>query len=462
MEKHATFPARTSNYYWFVALIAAFAGILFGYDTGVISGAILFIEREFNLSPQLNGFVVSAVLLGAFLGAFFSGRLADHFGRKRLLILDALIFIIGTIFTSVATSISWLIIGRIIVGLAIGVSSYVAPLYISEISPPKYRGALVSLNQLAITVGILISYVVDYYFALHGAWRSMFGMGVIPAAILLLGMFTLPDSPRWILSIGREEHALDVLKKIRGHGPHTIQEFEEIKNSLQHQQGNWKMLFSKTIRPTLWVGAGLAFFQQVSGINTIIYYAPTIFSMAGFHEATTAILATMGVGVVFVVMTVVALPLIDTLGRRPLLFIGVSAMTVSLIALSWAFQGDNQTDLLKWVALSSMLVFIAGFAISLGPIMWLMISEIFPLKVRGLGSSIATCVNWASNWMVTITFLTLVQFLGASGTFLIYFIIGIVTLLFIYNWVPETKEVTLEQIEANLYAGKRSRYLGKE
>jgi sugar porter (SP) family MFS transporter len=461
-SEHHTFPTEPSNYYWFIAFIAAFAGVLFGYDTGVISGAILFISHEFNLSPQLNGLVVSAVLIGAFLGAVFSGRLADHFGRKRLLVLDAIIFIIGTILTSVATSIFTIIIGRIIVGIAIGVSSYVAPLYISEISPPKYRGALVSLNQLAITIGILISYVVDYYFAAGGAWRSMFGLGVIPAALLLIGMFTLPDSPRWILAIGQEEQALAVLHKIRGHGPHAIKEFEEIKESLKQQKGNWRMLFSKTIRPTLVIGAGLALFQQVSGINTIIYYAPTIFNMAGFHQATTAILATMGVGVVFVIFTVIALPLIDTLGRRPLLFIGISAMSLSLIALSWAFEANSQTALLKWTAMGSMVVFIAGFAISLGPIMWLMISEVFPLKVRGLGSSIATCVNWASNWLVTITFLTLVQFVGPSGTFLIYFIIGIITILFVYNWIPETKGVSLEKIEANLYAGKPSRYLGKD
>lgn len=461
MSEHHTFPAEPSNYYWFIAFIAAFAGVLFGYDTGVISGAILFISEEFHLSPQLNGFVVSAVLLGAFLGSVFSGRLADRFGRKRLLILDAIIFIIGTALTSVASSIVTIIVGRIIVGIAIGVSSYVAPLYISEIAPPKYRGALVSLNQLAITIGILASYIVNYYFATHAAWRPMFAVGIIPAALLLLGMFTLPDSPRWILSIGQEERALAILHKIRGYGPHALKELEEVKESLKQQKGNWKMLFSKTIRPTLMIGAGLALFQQVSGINTIIYYAPTIFNMAGFHQATNAILATMGVGVVFVIFTVIALPLIDTLGRRPLLFIGISAMCLSLVALSWAFEAHAQTGALKWIAMGSMIVFIAGFAISLGPIMWLMISEIFPLKVRGLGSSMATCVNWASNWLVTITFLTLMQYVGASGTFLIYFIIGIVTILFVYNWVPETKGVTLEQIEANLYAGKRSRYLGQ-
>lgn len=456
-----TFKLNENNFYLFITFVAAFAGILFGYDTGVISGAILFIAKEFQLSPQMNGIVVSSVLFGAFFGAIFSGRLADHFGRKRMLIIDALIFIIGTTLTSITPTIFLLIVGRVIVGIAIGISSYIAPLYISEIAPAKHRGALVSLNQLAITIGILISYIIDYYAALYGEWRWMFAAGTIPAAFLLIGMLFLPLSPRWVLSRGDEVQAMAILKSLRGFSPLVQKEFELIRESLKQQKGNWKMLFSKTIRPTLIIGGGLALLQQITGINTIIYYAPTIFNMSGFHGPESAILATMGVGVLFVIFTIIALPFIDTLGRRPLLFIGLITMSLSLAALSWIFDIHAESNFLKWLTLASMLTFIAGFAISLGPIMWLTIAEIFPLKVRGLGSSLATCINWGSNWLVAITFLTLVQFWGLSGTFLIYFFISVFALLFIYFFVPETKNISLEQIENNLFAGKPMRHLGQ-
>ncbi len=467
MSASNTAPTHSStNYYLIIVFIAAFAGILFGYDTGVISGAILFITQKFALSPEAKGVVVSSVLFGALFGAIFSGRLSDLFGRKRLLVIDAIIFIVGTVIASLAHSIELLVIGRVIVGIAIGISSYIAPLYISEISPPKRRGALVSLNQLAITVGIFISYLVDYHYAGTENWRAMFMAGAIPALLLLIGMIFLPRSPRWLLSRGNEQETLMILRKIRGHEKLARDEFRQIKASLAKQQessgkASWKMLFSKHVRPALLIAAGLAFLQQVTGVNTILYYAPTIFNMAGFHAATTAILATMGVGAIFVIFTVIALPLIDTLGRRPLLYIGTIAMTLSLGLLSLSFYLHADSSVLKWMSLISMVVFIAGFAISLGPIMWLMISEIFPLKVRGFGSSLATCVNWGSNWLVAITFPLLIESVSASGTFLIYAIIGLLTLFFIHHIVPETKGVTLEDIEKNLYAGKPARKLGK-
>ncbi len=454
---------QKSYFFIFIAAVAALSGILFGYDTGVISGAILFINDEFKLSPQMNGVVVSAVLLGALIGAAISGRMTDRYGRKRLLIADAIIFIVGTLISAFAVSIATLILGRIIVGLAIGVASYIAPLYISEIAPARHRGALVSLNQLAITIGILLSYIVDYFFAEHGLWRWMFGAGVVPALLLLIGMFYLPYSPRWLVSQGHYEKAFAILRRIRGNDDQAETEITAIKATLQHKRGDWKMLFSKTIRPTLMVGVVLAIIQQVTGINTIIYYAPTIFKMAGFESAASAILATMGVGVVFVLFTIFALPLIDTLGRRILLLVGLAGMALSLAALSWAFHQDvHNLPALKWVALGSMVFYIACFAFSLGPIMWLLISEIYPLQVRGLGSSVATCANWGSNMIVALTFLTLVNALGASGTFLIYFLVSLVSIVFVYLFVPETRGVSLEQIEANLYAQLPMRKLGQK
>ncbi len=452
---------KNSHFYIVVAFIAALSGVLFGYDTGVISGAILFIKDEFHLSPQLNGLVVSAVLMGALIGAIASGRLADRFGRKRLLIADALIFIVGSLGSSLATDITFLVINRVIVGIAIGVASYIAPLYISEISPAKYRGALVSLNQLAITIGILLSYIVDAFFAANQEWRMMLGMGIAPALLLFVGMLFLPYSPRWLMARGRESEALAALNQIHGNNEASQSQLDLIRASLVQQKGDWRLLFSATIRPTLLIAGGLALLQQVTGINTIIYYAPTIFQMAGFNSAMSAISVTMIIGVAFVLFTVIALPLVDSLGRRFLLFTGLIAMAIGLGILSWAFHVHSQSHLLKWFALGGMLLFIAGFAISLGPIMWLMIAEIFPLRVRGLGASLATCINWGSNWLVAITFLTLISTLGASGTFFIYFLICLLTIYFVYQFVPETKGCTLEHIEANLYAGKSAKRLGE-
>lgn len=450
------------HFYIIIAVLAAFAGILFGYDTGVVSGAILFINDEFHLSAQTNGLVVSSVLFGALLGAILSGRLADHLGRKKLLLIDALIFIFGTFATAISGTIGFIIVGRIIVGIAIGIASYVAPLYISEISPAKYRGGLVSLNQLAITIGILISYIVDYYFAPHAQWRWMFAAGIVPAVIFFIGIMFLPDSPRWIAGKGHAQKALAVLQKIYNDKNQAQQELEAIQKTVnQHESSHWKILFSPFIRSTLTIGIGLAILQQVTGINTIIYYAPTIFKMAGFASATTAILATMGVGLVFVLFSIIALPLMDTLGRRPLLLIGLAGMAISLLAFSLAFKSPEHSDILKWVSMSSMVIYIACFGFSLGPIMWLMISEIYPLKVRGLGCSLATAANWGSNMLVAYTFLSMVQTLGPSGTFFIYFLISLFGMAFIYLLVPETKHVTLEQIETSLQAGFTFRKLGR-
>lgn len=451
---------QRSFFFVITSMIAALSGILFGYDTGVISGAILFINDQFHLSPQMNGLVVGAVLLGALIGAIVSGRLTDKLGRRTLLISDAVIFIVGTLATTVASDIHTLMLGRFVVGIAIGIASYVAPLYISEIAPIRYRGALVSCNQLAITIGIFLSYVVDYSFAETANWRGMFLAGIIPAGCLLIGMLALPESPRWMIANGHKARALDTLKRLRNTEHDAHREFEQIEETLKHPKGSWGVLFNKVIRPTLLIGVGLAILQQVSGINTILYYAPTIFKIAGFKNATTAILATMGVGFVFVLFTVIALPFIDRWGRRPLLFTGMIAMTISLGFLAYAFHSQDLA-FIKWMALAAIFVYIAGFAISLGPIMWLMISEIYPLKVRGLGSSVATAANWGSNMIVAVTFLTLIEYLGASGTFILYFVISIIGLWFVKAYVPETRGVSLEQIEDHLYQGKPCRQLGQ-
>ncbi len=452
--------ARIRSYYlvYFISAFAAITGLLFGYDTGVISGAILFIRKDFHLTSMMTGVTVSAVLMGAFLGSAISGKMTDEIGRRKALVIVSVIFVIGTLMTAAAPSDLILIIGRAILGMAIGIGSFTAPLYLAEIAPPNIRGFLVSLNQLAITLGIILAYIIDYIFAANGDWRWMLGFGVLPAVILFVGTYFLPESPRWMVFKGMLLEAEENLKNIRATEDVT-REMTEIKQSIQEKRGTWRMLFSKRLRPIMYISLGLAFFQQVTGINTIIYYAPTILQQAGFSEATTAILATLAIGIFNVVFTVIALPLIDRWGRRPLLLMGLAGMFISLAAQSIAFYFPELTYL-RWLTVGSMIFYIACFAMSLGPIMWLVISEIFPLQIRGVGISVAISCCWAFNMLVAMTLLTLIDAVGISGTFWIYAILCVLGVLFVYFLVPETKGCTLEQIEKNLRAGKAPRQLG--
>lgn len=441
-----------------IGCIAALAGILFGFDTGVISGILLFVQKQFGLTAFSTGLLVGTVPAGALIGAFISGRIVDHLGRRKLLIVTAIIYIIGTLGCTQAKTPELLILSRFLVGLGIGISSYTAPLYISEIAPTHFRGALVSLNQLAVTIGIVLAYLVDYSLAPTASWRSMFAVGFIPAVLLFVGMLFLPESPRWLVFRGKVNEALKVLSKIRP-APQVEKELQQIINATS-KRADWRLLLQKWTRPALLIAVSLAILQQITGINTIIYYAPTIFHMAGFQSAQSALLATVGIGIVNVISTIVAIPLIDRWGRRPLLILGISLMTISLAFLSYIFYTQKITDEESYIALACIIAYIIGFAISLGPIAWLMIVEIFPLEIRGLGSSVATACNWGSNMIVGLTFLTLLAWLTAAGTFLLFAVISIFSLIFIYFVIPETKDTSLEMIENNLRAGKPTRYIG--
>ncbi len=429
-----------------IAATAALCGLLFGYDTGVISGALLFLKKDFLLSPLWQGVVTSAALAGAAAGAAFSGRLADRFGRRPMVIAVAVLFLVASLMSAWASSIGGLIFGRFLVGLAIGVCSYTGPLYIAEIAPSRSRGALVSLNQLLITVGILVSYLVDYLLAEGEHWRWMFGLAAIPAVILGLAMSWLPESPRWLVKSGDVESATRILRRI--HRPDEVAgELDLILSQRQDPQGAWTQVLAPQFRTALTIGIGLAIFQQITGINTIIYYAPTIFQLAGFDSAAQSILATAGVGAVNVLMTIVSLRLLDRVGRRPLLLTGIAGMTASLIVLGWLFRGSDFTSA-GWLAVASVMVYVASFAISLGPIFWLLISEIYPLQVRSVGMSIATMSNWAFNLLVALTFLILLNSLGPAYTFWLYALLSVGAFLFSYRFVPETKGRALEEIRA--------------
>jgi SP family galactose:H+ symporter-like MFS transporter len=440
--------------------IAALGGLLFGYDTGVISGAILFIKKEFSLSTTLQETVVSSVLIGAVIGAVIGGALADRFGRRKIIILAGVIFSLSAVGTASAPTVTALVFGRIIVGIAIGLASFTAPMYISEVSPAKIRGSLVSVNQLAVTVGIVVAYLVDYALSAIQGWRYMFGLAAIPSAILVIAMWRLPASPRWLLSRGMADKARAVLQRIRG-TQDVADEMKEIQEGLTKQKGGLEDLLHPLLRMALIVGIGLAVFQQITGINTVIYYAPTIFEFAGFKTAGFSILATVGVGLVNVGFTVLAIRLMDRVGRRPLLLIGVAGQIVGLVLLGIAFQLQQLAHIIAYIAVGSLAIYVGSFAVGLGPVFWLMISEIYPLKVRGAAMSIATVANWGLNLVVALTFLSLVQVLGRPWSFWLYAAIGIAAWVFIYLLVPETKGRSLEEIEEHWRRGRHPLEMGK-
>ena len=439
--------------------IAALGGLLFGYDTGVISGAILFIKKQFSLSATMEEIVVSAVLVGAVFGAAAGGLLTSRFGRRKLIILAGMIFTCSAIGTALAPTIPWLIAGMVVSGLAIGIASFISPMYIAELVPANVRGALVAVNMLAITSGIVIAYLVDYAFSSIQGWRYMFGLAAIPAVGLAVGMWRLPDSPRWLISKSKVEDAKRVLQRVRtvsDVGP----EIKDIQESMKQQgTGGFAGLFQPSIRMALIVGLGVAIFQQTTGINTVIYYAPTIFKFAGIKAAGPAILAGAGLTGLMWCFHILSIFLLDRVGRRPLLLIGVAGQIVGLAVLGAAFQFHQLASWESYIAIGSLAVYVSSFAVGLGPIFWLIISEIYPLKVRGAAMSAVTVTNWTLNLLVSVTFLSLVSFLGRGGTFWLYGGIAVAALIFFYRMVPETKGKTLEQIETYMRSGKHPRGL---
>jgi SP family galactose:H+ symporter-like MFS transporter len=457
LQNSAT-PTKSANqtFVYLAAVFAALGGLLFGYDTGVISGAELFFRNEFSLSTFALEIIVSGVLAGAAVGALVGGRLADLFGRRKLLIATAIIFAVGAILCALAPSPLTLAVGRIIVGFGIGLSSSGVPVYISEVAPADARGWQVSLFQLAITVGILLAYVVDYAFAGIQGWRWMFGLAVVPAVIFGAGMFFLPESPRWLLRRGDRETARAMLARIRG-TQEIEAELREIEQSVTKapESGRFSDLFAPSLRPALVVGIGLAIFQQITGINTVIYYAPLIIQTAGISSASGAILATAGIGVVNVLVTILSMWLIDRKGRRPLLLTGIAGMAITLGLLGLVFRMSNQSSGMAWLAVISLMAYVGSFAISLGPIFWLLISEIYPLKIRNSAEGVAATFNWGANLLITLTFLTLVERLGPSRTFWVYGLCAIAAGFFSYYFVPETKGRTLEEIEEFWHAKNR-------
>ena len=438
-----------------VAIVASLGGLLSGYDTGVISGALLFINETWDLSISLQGLVVSSVLIGAVIGAATNGVLADVFGRKKIIMTTAIIFILGSILCGFAPNVYVLIISRIFVGLAVGIVNFVIPLYLSEIAPKAVRGTLVSLYQWAITAGILFSYAINSVFANSVfSWRWMLLAGVLPGLVLLIGMSFMSDTPRWLISKNKDEEAKKVLRKIEP-DVDTENEIKEIKHTLKLNENlDRKFKFKKWMIMPFVVGIGIMFAQICTGINTIIYYAPTIFKIAGFDSNSNAIYATTGIGVVNFLMTIVAVFFTDKLGRKPLLYFGLTGVMLSLAALGCAFAYQEVLGAgLKVVAVGSLVTYIICFAMSLGPIGWILVSEVFPLKIRGIAMSICTVSNFAFNFFVVGSFPILLHRIGGAWTFWMFGAVSFLCIIFVYFFIPETKGISLEQIESNWRKG---------
>ena len=453
-ETTSDHPGRSAGnrrFVYIMASIAALGGLLFGFDTGVISGALLFIRQDFNLNAFTEGFIVSSLLLGAMVGAGVSGALSDRLGRRTIILVAAVIFAVGAIGAALSRNVEMLISFRFVLGLGVGTASALVPSYISESAPTDVRGSLSSLFQLAITLGILVAYLVNAVFAPVGDWRWPLGLAVVPALVLFVGMYLMPETPRWLVSKSREEEARRVLGRTRSTEEEVEGEIEDIHRVEEEtkEQAGYRELLAPWVRPMLVAGIGLAIFQQFVGINTVIYYAPTIIKSTGLTDVA-SILATVGIGVVNVLMTIVAILVIDRVGRKPLLFVGLAGMVVSLVIIGGAFLDPSLSGIISWVTLVGLMLYVASFAVSFGPLLWVMLPEIFPLKVRGAGAGVSALSNWGANFVVSQAFLPLVALIGTTAVFWILAGICVVAAIFIYFLVPETRGRSLEQIETDL------------
>jgi len=440
---------------YFLASVAAIAGFLFGYDEGVIAVAGPLLENDFPMNPLVRGFMTAAVPLGALVAASVAGPIADRFGRRRVLMSAAALFAVGALIAAAITTVWMLVAARLVLGLAIGVAAVTAPLYIAESAPLKSRGGMVATYQLAITIGILGSYLTGLVITGAGMWRLMFGLGAVPGLLFLVGLAFLPESPRWLVLKGFAGEARAALGRLRGPRWDVDGELEEMVLTAKAEAGHkvgYRALFEPAVRPALIVAVGLFFLQQLSGINAVIYYAPEIFETAGFDSADTQILATVGIGTVNFVTTILAMFLIDRVGRRPLLILGFAGTAATMLIIALAVL--NATLVPSWLVIAMLLLYIASFAISVGPLPHVMMSEIFPLRARGPGMSMASISNWGFNFVVVFAFPLMLAGPGLAFTFTLFAVICLGGILFTLLRVPETTGLSLEAIEKHLQSGR--------
>jgi len=433
-------------YVYVISLVAAIGGLLFGFDIAIINGALVFLKQEFGLTDAQTEIAASALLIGCIAGAATSGTLSDRYGRRKMLIVSAAIFALSAFAAAVPRDLTEFVIARFAGGLAIGVASVLSPLYIAEMSPADIRGRLVSINQLAIVTGILLAYYVSWVLAGIGisSWRWMFASAAVPSVLFLLALLVVPESPRWLVKEGRGGEALRVLGRINS-AKDAAAEMEVIERAIEEESGSMLDLLKPGLRRPLMIAVVLAVLQQITGVNTILFYGSLIFTeQVGNQTASAALLANVIVGVTNFVFTIGSLMIIDRIGRRAVLMIAAGGMGVALVVLGAMFRIDSGA---AYPILGVILVYVAFFAIGMGPGVWVVMSELFPTRLRGRAMAVATVTLWTACTVLTSTFLTLVNAIGTSGAFWLYASLCFFTFVFVWKVVPETKGKTLEEIE---------------
>lgn len=440
-------PVFNSRYIVGISFISALGGYLFGFDFAVITGALPFLKTTFELTTLGEGFLTGSLALGCIIGCLIAGKLADLFGRRPGLLVAALLFTLSSLGMAFASSLSVFIVMRFCAGIGVGMASLLSPMYIAEISPAAVRGRNVAINQLTIVIGILVTNLANYLLAGKGedAWRWMFGLGAVPSSIFLIGVWWLPESPRWLMKAGRTEQAKTILQKI-GNNSFAEQTTIDINTSLTgNNQSSFKEVFSKAVRPAVIIGIGLAVFQQFCGINVVFNYTSTIFESVGAN-LDRQLLETVSIGIVNLLFTLIAMWQVDKLGRRPLMLTGSLGLCMIYIVLAIALQNQFSPALVSLL----VLIAIALYATSLAPVTWVLIAEIFPNHIRGQASSVAVVSLWIAYFLLVFTFPLLAKKMGTYGPFYLYAVICLLGYLFIKTKVRETKGQTLEQLERHL------------
>lgn len=464
-----------TRYIVLITSVASLGGFLFGFGTGVISGALPFLKQCWGgLSSTQLEWITTSGLIGAVIGALVTGKLTDNYGRKNMLVAAAIIFAIGSALSGAATSAAFLTVGRAILGISVGMASFITPLYISETSPANHRGTLVAAFQLMITVGIFVSYTTDLALADElnpFSWRWMFYVGIFPAIILFLGMLFLPESPRYLLRMCKTDEGREILERV-GMAENVEETVNAITCAAERDRGEhfkWRDLFKAPFKYAMVIAIGIMFFQQFVGINTVIYYIPGLFLFSDTSTSKAAIIAMTSIAAVNMLATIFIMFIIDKIGRRKLFIIGLAGMFISLITLSTLFKfyyifGSG----FQIITIVAVLMYVIFFAVSIGPLAWILISEIFPLNLRGVGMSIGALSNWVFNSIVTYLFIKITWFFGSnaansggnpnlSAWFLVYAIVAIVGIIWGWKYIPETRNVSLEQIEEHWESEKKPR-----
>ncbi|AIR86875.1 MULTISPECIES: sugar porter family MFS transporter [Pantoea] len=454
---------RTEPFVKVIAMIATLGGLLFGYDTGVISGALLFMGNDLHLTPFTTGLVTSSLLFGAAFGALASGHFAAAAGRRKIILVLAVIFAIGAIGTALAPDVEWMIFFRLVLGVAVGGASATVPVYIAEMAPANKRGQLVTMQELMIVSGQMLAYISNAGFnAVWGGdatWRWMLAVATVPAVLLWFGMLFMPDSPRWYAMKGRLAEARQVLERTRAKQD-VEWELTEIEETLAEEQHETRPRLRELRQPWLFklflIGVGIAVIQQLTGVNTIMYYAPTMLKAVGMSD-NAALIATIANGVISVLMTFVGIWLLGRIGRRTMTMLGQFGCTACLVfigAVSYFMPEtvNGQPDVLRsYMVLLGMLMFLSFQQGALSPVTWLLLSEIFPTRLRGIFMGGAVFAMWIANFLISLMFPILLASVGLSGAFFIFALVGIGGAIFVVRYVPETRNRSLEQIEHYLH-----------